>query len=76
MIKVNLINKIFFLLKIILIFLVISIKSSADTVSNNQKMVFIGSNNADVKVKIFSSFTCPHCANFHFNVIPEIKKNI
>ena len=74
MIKVNLINKIFFLLKIILIFLVISIKSSADTVSNNQKMVFIGPNNADVKVKIFSSFTCPHCANFHINVVPELKK--
>ena len=74
MIKVNLINKIFFLLKIILIFLVISIKSSADTVSNNQEMVFIGPNNADVKVKIFSSFTCPHCANFHINVVPELKK--
>ena len=22
----------------------------------------------------FSSFTCPHCANFHINVIPEIKE--
>jgi len=24
--------------------------------------------------KIFSSLTCPHCANFHIKVVPEIKK--
>ena len=25
-------------------------------------------------LKVFSSFTCPHCAHFHNNVIPKIKK--
>ena len=30
--------------------------------------------NAIVKIKIFSSFTCPHCASFHTNVIPKLKK--
>ena len=38
-------------------------------------MVVIGSNNAVVKIKVFSSLTCPHCANFHINVVSEIKKN-
>ena len=27
-----------------------------------------------VKIKIFSSLTCPHCANFHIKVVSEIKK--
>jgi len=35
---------------------------------------FIGKINAPVKIKVFSSFTCPHCANFHIKVIPEIEK--
>tara|TARA_B100000029_G_C17555306_1_gene951497 strand:+ start:1484 stop:2092 length:609 start_codon:yes stop_codon:yes gene_type:complete len=35
---------------------------------------FIGKINAPVKIKVFSSFTCPHCANFHIKVISEIEK--
>ena len=38
------------------------------------KLISIGNNDAPVKIKVFSSFTCPHCANFHLNVISEIKK--
>ena len=37
-------------------------------------MVVIGSNNALVKIKVFSSLSCPHCANFHIKVVPKIKK--
>ena len=33
----------------------------------------LGQDKAPVKIKIFSSLTCPHCANFHINVIPEIE---
>ena len=35
----------------------------------------IGSEKAPVKIKIFSSLTCPHCANFHNNIVPKIKEN-
>ena len=38
------------------------------------KILSIGSSDAKVSVKVFSSLTCPHCANFHINVVPEIKK--
>lgn len=33
--------------------------------------------NVDAKVTIveFASYTCPHCAHFHKDVLPEIKKN-
>jgi len=34
----------------------------------------LGADNAPVKIKVFSSLTCPHCANFHIKIIPEIKK--
>tara|TARA_B100001123_G_C15056459_1_gene925742 strand:- start:368 stop:874 length:507 start_codon:yes stop_codon:yes gene_type:complete len=34
----------------------------------------LGANDAPVKIKVFSSLTCPHCASFHIKVIPKIKK--
>ena len=37
-------------------------------------MIVLGSDTAVVKIKIFSSLTCPHCANFHTKVVPEIKR--
>ena len=37
-------------------------------------MVVLGSDKAIVKIKVFSSLTCPHCANFHTKVVPEIKR--
>jgi len=62
-------------IKLILIFLFISFKSFADDSILSNSFVAIGSNNAKVKIKIFSSLTCPHCANFHKKVVSEIKKN-
>ena len=38
------------------------------------KILRIGDDNAKVSVKVFSSLTCPHCANFHTKVVPEIKR--
>ena len=66
----NLKIKLFFLAKVFSILLVICLKSQAD-----ENMIALGSNDAQVKIKIFSSLTCPHCANFHIKVVPEIKKN-
>ena len=63
-------HKVIILIKVLIIFLATSINSHAE----NPKVV-IGSDNAPVKIKIFSSLTCPHCANFHIKVIPEIEKN-
>ena len=63
-----------FLIKIILFYFILSLKCYSDDVNISNQYVVLGPNSAAVKIKIFSSFTCPHCANFHFNVIPEIKK--
>ena len=43
-------------------------------VGNQNNLITIGSSDAEIKIKIFSSLTCPHCANFHKEVVPEIMK--
>ena len=39
------------------------------------KILSIGSPDAKVTIKVFSSLTCPHCANFHANVYKKLKKD-
>ena len=75
MIKSNLNLKLFFSLKILLIYFIICLKSYADDSGVQNNLIVLGSNDAVVKIKIFSSLTCPHCANFHIKVVHEIKKN-
>ena len=74
MIKSNLNVKLFFLIKICIIYLIICLESYADDSNAQKNMVVIGSDDAFVKIKVFSSLTCPHCANFHIKVVSEIKK--
>ena len=38
------------------------------------KILSIGSSDAKVIVKVFSSLTCPHCANFHNSIFNNLKK--
>ena len=72
--RLNSIFKLLFLAKIFVLYLIISLNSFADDSSIKKNMIVIGSYDAIVKIKIFSSLTCPHCANFHMKVVPEIKK--
>ena len=74
MTKSNLNFKLFFFLKIFIIYLIICLKSYGDDNKANKNIVAIGSYDAIVKIKIFSSLTCPHCADFHIKVVPEIIK--
>ena len=74
MIGSNLNIKIFFLIKIILFYSIFSIKSYSDSLDKNDSLIVLGSDTAIVKIKVFSSLTCPHCANFHTKVVPEIKR--
>ena len=39
------------------------------------KILSIGNSDAKVTVKVFSSLTCPHCANFHIEVFNNLKKD-
>jgi len=42
--------------------------------SENKGLLYIGSKDAKVTVKVFSSLTCPHCANFHIKIFKKLKK--
>ena len=52
--------------------------SSLSNVNSNalgiDKKVYVGNKDAKVTVKVFSSLTCPYCADFHKNVFIKLKK--
>ena len=75
MIRLKINTDLFFLFKIFFIYLIICLKSYAVETKTQTDFVVLGNNDAPVKIKIFSSLTCPHCADFHIKVVPEIKKN-
>jgi protein-disulfide isomerase len=58
--------------KILILFFLIFINSYS--YAQNTDEIFIGNENAKVKIKIYSSYTCPHCANFHKSVYPKLIK--
>jgi len=60
------INKIFYK---VLFFILLTFSVSAEN-----KILSIGDTNAKITVKVFSSLTCPHCANFHKNIFEDLKK--
>ena len=76
MTKLILITKIFFKLKIFLFLILFSFQALADDKNKIDNLVIIGSENAKIKIKLFSSFTCPHCASFHTEVIPKLSKYV
>ncbi len=44
------------------------------TVQAKSKILSIGNSDARVTVKVFSSLTCPHCANFHTSIFNLLKQ--
>ena len=75
MIKSKINNSTTFLLKILTIYIIFFVKSYAVETKNENNFVMLGNSDAPVKIKIFSSLTCPHCASFHIEVVPKIVKN-
>ena len=53
-----------------LIFIFIFFSANAES-----KILSIGSSKAKVTVKVFSSLTCPHCADFHSKIFNNLKKD-
>jgi len=74
MAKIKLNLKLIFIINLLIVLFAINLKSYAED-TKLQTNLIIGSENAKVKIKVFSSLTCPHCADFHTNIIPKIKKN-
>jgi len=64
-------KKIFLVLTIL--FLTFSAKTIADT-SNSIQQIYEGNEDAKVTIITYESLTCSHCADFHNNVYPKLKK--
>ena len=90
MIRYYLPVELLFLVKIFLVCFVISLiipacdqidqketkkeKSYKENLDAQNNLIVLGNDQAPIKIKIFSSLTCPHCANFHIKVVPELKR--
>jgi len=60
--------------KIFKIFLLIYFLS-IPVLSSENNVLSIGDENAKITIKVFSSLTCPHCANFHNKIYDKLKKD-
>ena len=58
--------------KILIVFFLIFTNSYS--YAQNTDEIFTGNENAKIKIKIYSSYTCPHCANFHKIVYTKLIK--
>ena len=75
MTKYNFKTYFFLIIKVLIFYHLIALSLLSYGNTTNEQNIVLGKDSAPIKIKIFSSLTCPHCANFHINVIPKIKKN-
>ena len=61
-------------MKKFLAFTLIFFSSISSINAEEIKRIFVGNKDAKITVIAFESLTCSHCANFHKNVYPKLKK--
>ena len=61
-------------MKKIIFLLLIFFTSVLNVQAEEIKRIAVGNKNAKITIIAFESLTCSHCANFHKNVFPELKK--
>ena len=62
-------------MKKILIFLTIFFSTIAVINADEMKRIVVGNKDAKITIIAFESLTCSHCANFHKDVFPQLKKD-
>ena len=61
-------------MKKILIIITIFFSTISTIGAEEIKRIFVGNKDAKIIIIAFESLTCSHCANFHKDVFPELKK--
>ena len=61
--------------KIIFVLLIMLSSAISLHADSDVKRIYEGSPEAKITILAFESLTCSHCANFHNDVYPELKKN-
>ena len=62
--------------KIILLFIIFLFQISQISAysSDKVKRIIIGNKDAKISIIAYESLTCSHCANFHIDILPNLKK--
>ena len=63
----------YFVLTLFVVFSSISNAEKNNVYSNKVVPMFIGDKEAPVTIVEYASFTCPHCATFHTEILPKLK---
>ena len=61
-------------MKKIILLAIIVLGSFSNLNAEEVKRIIVGNKEAKITIIAFESLTCSHCANFHKNVYPELKK--
>ena len=61
-------------MKKILIFVIIFLNTIINISTADIKRIVVGNKDAKITIVVFESLTCSHCANFHNDVYPKLKK--
>ena len=61
-------------MKKIIIFVILFFSTISNISAEDIKRIIVGKKDAKITIITFESLTCSHCANFHKNVFPELKK--
>ena len=62
-------------MKKILIIIIIFLSTISTINAEEIKRIVVGNKDAKITIITFESLTCSHCANFHKDVYPELKKD-
>ena len=65
-------------MKKLIIFLIIFLNPILNVSAENSdeiKRIVVGNKNAKITIIAYESLTCSHCADFHINVYPKLKKD-
>ena len=61
-------------MKKIIFLIIIFFTTTLNVQAEEIKRITVGNKDAKITIIAFESLTCSHCANFHKNVFPELKK--
>ena len=63
--------------KITVLFFILLFQTSSASTDNLKKIkrIIVGNKDAKITIIVYESLTCSHCANFHINVLPDLKRN-
>ena len=61
-------------MKKVIIFIIFFLGNISNIGAEEIKRIYVGNKDAKITIIAFESLTCSHCADFHKNIFPELKK--